>query len=332
MNAQEQAHPPSNVRAAVSNAIAPPDFELPLPDKPEIITANLLKLIEQTPNPRNKLIFQLLVKHIHAFINEANLSTDEWMTAIEFLTRVGQTCTPLRQEMILLSDVLGVSALVDSLNNPVTGGATENSVLGPFFTEDAADVEAGGSIVSDSEEVNMYMQGRILSTEGKPISDAIIDTWEADANGFYDTQYVDRTHPDYRGRLHSAEDGSFGYRAIVPRAYPVPGDGPVGELLLAMNRHNMRPNHLHIMIEAPGYHKLITALYPEGCSYLVSDPVFGVKKSLVVKLQRINDDQEARKRGFLKGGSFMLLQHDFILLTEEQSKALRGHAINSGGQ
>ncbi|KAG1718744.1 Intradiol ring-cleavage dioxygenase [Suillus paluster] len=313
----------SEVKVASSNGIPPPSFDLPLPDRPDIITANIQKLIEQTPNPRHRFIFKTLVKHLHQFVNETSLTTDEWMAAIDFLTRTGQKCTPLRQETILLSDILGVSALVDSLNNPVAGGATENSVLGPFFTEDAADVEFGESIASEGKGDYMYVEGRILTTEGQPIPNAIIDTWETDADGFYDTQYADRSHPDCRGRLRSDDDGRFGYRAVVPIAYPVPGDGPVGELLCLLGRHNMRPNHLHMMVEAPGFHKLVTALYPEGCDYLRSDCVFGVKKSLVVSLKDIVDDEEARKRGFPRGGSFKLLQYDIILLTEEQSAAIR---------
>ncbi|KIJ62165.1 hypothetical protein HYDPIDRAFT_189226 [Hydnomerulius pinastri MD-312] len=320
-------HTQDTVKAAVSNGIPPPSFEMPLPDSPEIITANLLKLVGQTPNPRLKFIYQVLVKHIHAFVKETNLSTDEWMAAIEFLTRTGQTCTPLRQEMILLSDVLGVSALVDSLNNPVAGGATENSVLGPFYTDDAEDVDMGESIASEGKGDYMYVEGRILTTEGKPVPNATIETWETDHNGFYDTQYADRSHPDCRGRLHTGEDGSFGYRAVVPCAYPIPGDGPVGELLLSMGRHNMRPNHLHMMVEAPGFHKLVTAFYPDGCDYLRSDAVFGVKKSLVVNMEQVDDDTEARKRGFPRGGSFKLLKHDIILLTEEQSNAIRQQVI-----
>ncbi|KAG6377344.1 Intradiol ring-cleavage dioxygenase [Boletus reticuloceps] len=316
-----------NAQPAVSNGIPPPSFPLPLPDSPDIITANLLLLIGQTPNPRLKFIYQLLVKHLHAFVKESNLSTDEWMAAIQFLTLVGQTCTPLRQEMILLSDVLGVSALVDALNNPVMGGATENSVLGPFFTEDAEDIEHGGSIASEGKGEYMYVEGRVLTTEGEPIAGAVIETWEADDNGYYDTQYADRTHPDCRGRLHTAKDGSFGYRAIVPHAYPIPGDGPIGGLLISQGRHNMRPNHLHMMAEAPGYHKLITSLYPDSCDYIASDTVFGVKKSLVVKLEQVDDDAEARKRGFPKGGSFKLLKRDIVLLTEEQSRLTRRQVV-----
>lgn len=162
----------------------------------------------------------------------------------------------------------------------------------------------------------------MLTTDGKPIPDAIIDTWEADSNGFYDTQYKDRI-VDCRGRLRSDKDGNYGYRAVVPTAYPVPGDGPVGELLGLLNRHNMRPNHLHLMIEAPGFRKLTTAVYPEGDVWLNSDSVFGAKKSLVVRFKDVNDDGEARKRGFPKGGSFKLLKFDIILLSEEEAEATR---------
>ncbi|KAG1776767.1 Intradiol ring-cleavage dioxygenase [Suillus placidus] len=308
---------------ATSNGILPPSFDLPLPDRPDIITANVQKLAELTPNPRHRFIFKALFKHLHQFINETSLTSDEWMAAIDFLTRTGQKCTPLRQETILLSDVLGVSALVDSLNNPVAGGATENSVLGPFFTEDAADVGFGESIASEGKGDYMYVEGRVLTTEGQPIPNAVIETWETDADGFYDTQYTDRSHPDCRGRLRSDDDGRYGYRAVVPVAYPIPGDGPVGELLLLLGRHNMRPNHLHMMVEAPGFHKLVTAFYPDGCDYLRSDCVFGVKKSLVVNLKDIVDDEEARKRGFPHGGSFKLLQFDIVLLTKDQSAAMR---------
>ncbi|KDQ58659.1 hypothetical protein JAAARDRAFT_34493 [Jaapia argillacea MUCL 33604] len=308
---------------AVSNGIPPPELDLPFPDRPEIITDNLMKLTTLVPNERNKFIFQKLIGHLHQFVSETSITTEEWMNTIQFLTRTGQTCTPLRQEFILLSDVLGVSALVDALNNPPVSGGTSSSVLGPFFTEDAPDVELGASIASEGKGQYMYVEGRVLSTDGKPIPDAVIETWETDEFGFYDTQYADRPQADCRGRLRSDKDGKYGYRAVVPVAYPIPGDGPVGDLLLLLGRHNMRPNHLHMMIEAPGYQKLTTAFYPEGDTYLSSDAVFGVKKSLVVKLTDVNDDGEARKRGFPKGGSFKLLQFDLILVEEEQSKAAR---------
>ncbi|KAG6334717.1 hypothetical protein ID866_4377 [Astraeus odoratus] len=312
------------LHAAMSNGI-PPRFDLPckLPDRAEIVTANVLKLAEEVPNPRLRFVLQTLIKHLHGFVNETNLETEEWMAAIQFLTRVGQTCTPVRQEMILLSDVLGVSALMNSLNSPFKGRATENTVLGPFFTDDTAHVESGETIASEGKGEYMYVEGRVVTTEGKPIPDAVIDTWEADSDGFYDTQYADRSHPDCRGRLRSAQDGSFAFRAIVPTPYPIPGDGPVGELLLLMGRHNMRPSHLHVMVQAPGYHKLITAFYPEGCTYLQSDSVFGVKESLVVKLEQVSDEEEARKRGFPNGNSFKLMRLEIKLLTNEQFKTYR---------
>ncbi|KAH8994533.1 aromatic compound dioxygenase [Lactarius akahatsu] len=314
---------PPEVRAAVSNGIPPPVLDLPYPDGAEVITSNILKLIELAPNPRVKFIFQNLVTKLHEFVNETRVTPEEWMTAIEFLTRTGQTCTPLRQEFILLSDVLGVSALVDALNNPPVGAATESSVLGPFFTEDAPDVPLGESIASEGKGEYLYVEGQVRTTSGAPIPGAVIETWETDDKGFYDTQYADRVVADCRGRLVTDKDGKYGYRAIVPVPYPIPGDGPVGDLLLALRRHNIRPNHLHMMIDAPGFRKLTTALYPEGDAYLPSDPVFGVKKSLVVKLVEINDEAEARKRGFSKGTKFKLLTFDFTLLNDAEAAAGR---------
>ncbi|KAG0693386.1 Intradiol ring-cleavage dioxygenase [Suillus ampliporus] len=307
---------PQQPKGATSNGIPPPTFDLPLPDTPDVITANIQKLTEQTPNPRHRFIFQTLVKHLH------HLTTDEFMVAIDFLTRTGQKSTPTNDETGLLSSVLGVSALVGTLNNPVAEGATEHSFLGPFFAEDAADVDFGESIASEGKGDYMYVEGRVLTTDGQPIPNAIIDTWENDSNGLYDIEYADRSHPDCRGRLRSDDNGRFGYRAIVPIAYAIPGDGPVGELLCLLGWHNMRASHIHMAVQAPGFHKVVTALYLDDCDYLRSDCIFGVKKSLVVSLKDIVDDEEARKRGFPRGGSFKLLQYDIVLLTEEQSAAL----------
>ncbi|OBZ67526.1 Hydroxyquinol 1,2-dioxygenase [Grifola frondosa] len=298
---------------AVSNGISPPDFELPFPDGPETVTENTLKLVELTPDPRHKFIAKNLITHLHQFISEMSITTEEWMYAIQFLTRVGQKSTPLRQEFILLSDTLGVSALVDAINNPPANGALRAVCLGPsslkmhpMLRTVIRSPRRGGDY--------MYVEGRVLSMDGTPIAGARIETWETDSHGLYDNQYAVRDKPDCRGRLHSDEDGRYGYRAVVPVAYPVPSDGPVGEMLLTLGRHNMRPNHLHLSIEAPGFKKLVTALYPEGDKYLRSDAVFGVKESLVVKLQDVDDDAEARRRGFPRGGPFKLLQFDIIMV------------------
>ncbi|KAL0959722.1 hypothetical protein HGRIS_011414 [Hohenbuehelia grisea] len=310
-----QADGTSVKNVAVSNGIPPPALDLPFPETPEKITENLKLLNEGTSDPRNHFIFKKLVEHLHDFIRETNITTEEWMNTINFLTRVGQTCTPVRQEFILLSDTLGVSALVDNLNNPRIGNATESSVLGPFFVEDAPEVEHGHSIASEGKGEYMFVEGRVLDMDGNPIAGAIIDTWEADDHGFYDTQYTDEGM-DCRGRLKSDTNGRYAYRAVVPYAYPIPGDGPVGELLVTLGRHNMRPAHLHLIVQAPGYRKLVTALYPEGDEYLKSDCVFGAKESLTVSLKTITDEAETRKRGFPKGDTFKLLTFDIVLAKE----------------
>jgi len=322
---------PTEFPAAVPNGIPPPPptLDLPYPDRPEVITENILKLTELAPNPRVRFVFKNLLSKLHQFVTETNLTTEEWMSTIDFLTRTGQACTPLRQEFILLSDALGVSALVDGVNNPRVGNATESSVLGPFFTEDAPDVAFGESIASEGKGEHMYVEGRVLTSSGEPIPGAVINTWEADDKGFYDTEYADRSEPDCRGKLTTDGEGKYGYRAIVPIAYPVPGGGTVGELLVRLGRHNVRPNHLHMMLEAPGFSKLTTALYPEGDVFLSSDPVFGVKKSLVVNLIEVDDEAEARKRGFQNGSKFKLLKYDFVLSTEEESAAARAQRIES---
>ncbi|KAG6815099.1 hypothetical protein H0H93_010979, partial [Arthromyces matolae] len=198
---------------------------------------------------RTKFIFQSLVNHLHAFVRETSITSEEWMTAIQFLTRTGQMCSDIRQEFILLSDALGVSTLVDTINNAKPPTATEATVLGPFFTEDAAHVPNGETIASEGKGDYMFVEGRVLDTKGNPIAGAIIDTWETDNNGLYDTQYSEREKPDCRGRLTSAEDGSYSFRAVVPVPYPIPSDGTVGKMLSHLGRHVYRPAHLHMMIE-----------------------------------------------------------------------------------
>ncbi|TFK86369.1 aromatic compound dioxygenase [Polyporus arcularius HHB13444] len=307
------------VHGALYNGVPKPPFELSYPDNPDAITDNLMKLADLAPDVRDKFLLKNLITHLHAFVKETSLSSDEWLKAIKFLTSVGHTTTNIRQEFMLLSDVMGVSALVDAINFPPGHGGTESTILGPFHTDDAPDIEQGQSIASEGKGEYMYIEGRVLSSDGTPISNATIESWETDSNGYYDTQYVNREKADLRGRLRTDKDGHFGFRAIVPVAYPIPGDGPVGQLLLAVGRHNMRPNHIHLIVEAPGFRKLITMFYPEGDTWLESDAVFAVKKSLVVKLQEVNDEAEARKRGFPKGSSFKLLQRDVILVPEKQA-------------
>ncbi|KAJ7231714.1 intradiol ring-cleavage dioxygenase [Mycena haematopus] len=267
----------------------------------ENITENVHITNSNCPDERMKSVFKSLVTHLHNFVRETSLTTEEWMyrTAIEFLTETGKMCSDIRQEFILLSDSLGVSSLVDSINNAKPPGATEATVLGPFFTTDALEFENGESIASEGKGNYLWVEGKVVDTKGNPIPNCLIDTWETDGHGMYDTQvcslfsepkpstsfdhqYSQRGGPDCRGRLHTTEDGSYFFRAVVPVSYPIPSDGPVGRMVKALGRHVYRPAHLHMMLEAPGFEKLTTAFYLKGDPYLTSDAVFGVKSSLVV--------------------------------------------------
>ncbi|KWU46672.1 Intradiol ring-cleavage dioxygenase [Rhodotorula sp. JG-1b] len=289
----------------------------------ETITNNVHAINSLCENPRQKFVFEKLVTHLHDFAREVSLTTHEWMTAIKFLTDVGQICSPTRQEFILLSDALGLSALVDSMNHPTKPPATEATVLGPFFTEDAADIPQGGSIASEGKGEYMFCEGRVLDLAGKPVANCTIETWETDDDGLYDTQYADRDHPDCRGRLKTDENGYYAYRLIKPTPYPIPFDGPVGKLLKSLNRHVFRPAHLHMMFIADGYEPLTTALYFKGDPYLQSDAVFGVKSSLVVDTTLVEDEERAKSLGF-KHGPFHYLEKDYVLLSvaeaEEQKR------------
>ncbi|KAF8211081.1 intradiol ring-cleavage dioxygenase [Mycena galopus ATCC 62051] len=287
------------------------------------ITENVHAMNAHCPDERMKTVFKSLVTHLHDFIRETSITTEEWMTALEFLTKTGQKCTDIRQEFILLSDVLGVSSLVDSINNAKPPGATEATVLGPFFTTDALDFENGESIASEGKGNYLWVEGKVLDTKGNPIPNCLIDTWETDGHGLYDTQYTQRGGPDCRGRLHTKEDGSFFFRAIVPVSYPIPSDGTVGELLKAQGRHVFRPAHLHMMLEADGFEKLTTAFYFNGDPYLYSDAVFGVKSSLIVDTTTETDVEVTRARGFKEATTHQVLKRDFVLATHEEGVEAR---------
>jgi len=290
---------------------------------PESITTNVHAMNANCPDERMKFVFHSLVGHLHDFVRETSLTTEEWMAAINFLTETGKLCTDIRQEFILLSDSLGVSTLVDSINNAKPPEATESTVLGPFFTEDAHDVQNGDSIASEGKGDYMYVEGRVTDTQGKPVVNAIIDTWQTDGHGLYDTQYDERLEPDCRGRLRTKEDGSYAFRAVVPVPYPIPSDGTVGRMVAKLGRHVFRPAHLHMQIQAPGYETLTTALYFKGDPYLFSDAVFGVKSSLIIEPELINDFDLSKARGFADERPYALVKKDFVLATNEQCAEAR---------
>lgn len=226
-------------------------------------------------------VMRSLTTHLHAFAREVRLTQDEWAAGIGFLTRTGQTCDDKRQEFILLSDVLGLSMLTVGINAAPDPTATESTVFGPFFVDGAPGIELGGDISFGAKGTPCWVSGAVRSTTGEPIPGARLEVWEADEDGFYDVQYQgDRTAG--RGWLTSGDAGEYRFWSVRPSAYPIPADGPVGELLAASGRHPMRPAHLHFMVTAPGYRTLITHIFVAGDEYLASDAVFGVKDSLVV--------------------------------------------------
>ena len=248
------------------------------------ITDAVLERLAESRDGRTRAISEALVRHLHDFIREIEPTQEEWEWGINFLTRTGNMCSQTRQEFILLSDVLGVSMLVDAINHRVPAGATETTVLGPFYLKDAPELENGSFIFApNAVEVPLLVEGTVRDTDGGVIAGASVDVWLADEDGYYDVQLFAGIYTG-RGRFRTEADGSFSLVAAVPSPYPIPDDGPVGDMLKAQGRHPYRPAHVHFRIAAPGHETLITHLFLEGDPYLDSDVVFGVKDSLVERI------------------------------------------------
>ncbi|KAM0511602.1 hypothetical protein ACHAPE_009752 [Trichoderma viride] len=227
----------------------------------------------------------------------------------------------LRKEFILLSDILGVSLLVDAIDHPKPKGATEGTVLGPFHTHEADDVTNGAKISTDPQGKPLLAICKVRNLAGQPIENARIDVWETDSKGFYDVQYADHDGPNGRAVLTSDKEGKFWFRAIVPVPYPIPSDGPVGKLLGTLNRHYYRPSHVHFMLDHSVYDPLITALYLKNDPYETSDAVFGVKSMLVVELKTVQDKEMAEQYGVDVGCA--LMEYEFVLVTKQEAFDLR---------
>jgi len=251
----------------------------------ELTTAVLASFVG-AKSPRFRRIAERLVHHLHAFIQDVTLTEEEWRLGIDFLTRTGHITDDRRQEFVLLSDVLGVSMLVIGLNHRTPAGATASTVFGPFFAERSPDLDNGADLANGAPGVPCFMHGRVLSVNNEPVADALIDVWQADEAGFYDVQYDDLSEPRGRGRLRSDSHGRYWFWSILPEAYPIPHDGPVGELLSAAGRSPMRPAHVHFMVAATGFQTLITHVFVDGDPHLDSDAVFGVKDSLIAQYPR----------------------------------------------
>jgi len=241
-------------------------------------------------DPRLRQIMHSLVSHLHAFIKDVEPTTKEWETAIEFLTKAGLMCSDSRQEFILLSDVLGVSMLVDAINHRRPDGATENTVFGPFHVDGTPERAMGDNISLDGKGESCLFKGRVLDLDGNPVEGAIVDVWSDNAEGFYDVQQPG-VQPEWnnRGVFRTGSDGRYWFRGIKPVSYPIPDDGPVGQMLERVERHPWRPAHMHFLVTAAGYESVTTHTFVAGDPYLESDAVFGVKESLIVPFQRLED-------------------------------------------
>jgi len=253
-----------------------------------------------------------LIRHLHAAVKEIEPTQEEWFSAIQFLTATGHTCTDWRQEFILLSDVMGISMLVDAINNRKPSGASESTVLGPFHLPDAPELPLGSDICLDQKGEPMVIRGRILGIDGQPVAGAKIDVWQANDEGFYDVQQKG-IQPDFnlRGVFRTNAAGEYWFKGVKPKFYPIPQDGPVGTLLNALGRHPYRPAHLHYIVSAEGFQTLTTHIFDPDDPYINSDAVFGVKASLMARFQRIDDAAEQAANGYDR--PFFKVVHDFVL-------------------
>ena len=271
-----------------------------------------------------------VTRHLHAAVKEIEPTQEEWMAAIRFLTRTGHACTDWRQEFILLSDVLGVSMLVDAIANRKPLGASEGTVLGPFHVEGAPEMEMGADICLDGKGEPMLVRGRVTDPSGAPLEGCVLDVWQANDEGFYDVQQKG-LQPDFnlRGVFCTGADGRYWFRAVKPKYYPIPDDGPVGDLLNSLGRHPYRPAHLHYILKAPGHQPLVTHIFDPDDSYIASDAVFGVKPSLLAEFQRIENPARIEAEGM--DGPFWLVEHDFALAPEGAAQVSDSEAATTMG-
>ena len=253
------------------------------------ITDAVIEQMSGTPNPRLKQIMESLVRHLHDFAREVDLTPQEWLEGITFLTAVGQKCTPFRQEFILLSDTLGFSSLINALHDRrATQEGTKTSLMGPFYRGDSPLMKLGDCIVqSPRQQIVIY--GKVTDVDGKGIPNASVEIWQTDEDGVYDLQEQDGAEVpamDMRGQFRTDANGNYYMRTVLPLGYMIPMDGPVSDMIRAQKRHGSRPSHIHFLVGAPGYRELVTALYAQGDEHIDSDTVFGVTDSLVVQVDK----------------------------------------------
>ncbi|MEX3965680.1 intradiol ring-cleavage dioxygenase [Paraburkholderia sp. EG286B] len=287
-------------------------MSMPGTEAERALTEQVVGRFANTPDARLRTLMQSLVRHLHAYVREVEPTEAEWFAAIRFLTETGQMCDDVvRQEFILLSDTLGVSMLVDAINHRYASGATDTTVFGPFYIEGMPE-RAYGENMAFTPGTPALVHGRVLTTDGEPVANALLDVWQTADNGMYSGQDTEQPHGNLRGRYRTDAEGRYALRTIEPVCYPIPTDGPVGRMLNATGRHPWRPAHLHFMITAPGHSALVTHLFNQNDPYLDSDAVFGVKPSLLVDYREHAAGGAAAQQFGFEGG-FREACYDFVL-------------------
>ena len=280
-------------------------------------TKTVLKRWEDIPDARLREVMQSAIKHLHAFVSEVRPTGAEWFKAIEFLTAIGHKCDDKRQEFILASDVMGVSMLVDDINNRRVAGATPSTVEGPFHIPNAPEVADGGNMAKGAPGIPCFVSGTVRGLAGEPIGGALLDLWQTDGEGLYEEQR--RTaEPWMRGIYRSRPDGSYSIRTVAPISYTIPMDGPIGAFFGRTNMSHMRPAHIHFAVAAPGYHGVVTHLFQKGDDYIDNDVVYGVKAPLVVEF--VKRPPGKAPNGDMVDTPFYEVKYDFVL--EQKQAAL----------
>lgn len=285
----------------------------------DALTGEVIACFENAESERFTEVAQILVRHLHSFIREAGITEEEWRKGIDFLTRTGQISDDRRQEFILLSDVLGASMQVISINNRKPEGATPATVFGPYFVEGSPRYDNGADLSNGASGEPCYVYGRVLNTSGEPAAGAHLEVWQSDEDGCYDVDYEGLERMQNRGQFEADEEGNYSFWAAKPAAYPIPDDGPVGELLAAANRSPMRPAHVHFMVRAPGYETLVTHVFQEGDEYLDSDAVFAVNSPLLITRFEHHEPGPAPD-GTQLAEPFYTMHYDLVLAPEQENE------------
>jgi hydroxyquinol 1,2-dioxygenase len=285
------------------------------------LTDVVLERWQAVPDPRLRQVMQSLVKHLHAFVRDIEPTSAEWYTAIDFLTRIGQTCTDKRQEFILFSDTVGVSMLVDAINHRLDSGATPTTVEGPFHVPNAPELPDGANMAAGAPGIPCFVTGTVKGLDGKPVADASLDMWSTDGEGLYEAQR-DVAGPYMRGVYHSQADGTYTVRTVMPIGYTIPTDGPIGALFRHTEISEFRPAHIHFCIEAPGYRRVVTHLFNRACPYIETDVVYGVKAPLIVDF--VEHPPGVAPNGETIDTKFYTVRYDFVLQPVAEVAAAAG--------